>query len=278
VTSNDTVPCSLPLATEPASAYREYAPPPALQEFLICTWTLETRAGGQPHQQRVLPDGCSDIVWFGEAPPVVVGPMTRPVLAMTDAGSKLVGLRFRPEVASRVLGIPAHELTDRDVPLDELWKRSAIDRVSDRMRDERSAEGRAAIAQSLVASRCDAMRPADAVVQRAVSLMTAAECERIEELARHVGISERQLHRRFVASVGYSPKTFQRIVRFQKLLALAEADTRTQLGDVSLAAGYADQAHMTREVVEFAGVTPGALLGKVASALVGSAQTDHAVR
>ena len=122
------------------------------------------------------------------------------------------------------------------------------------------------------------MRPADAVVQRAVSLMTAAECERIEELARHVGISERQLHRRFVASVGYSPKTFQRIVRFQKLLALAEADTRAQLGDVSLAAGYADQAHMTREVVEFAGVTPGALLGKVASALVGSAQTDHAVR
>ena len=88
MTSNDTVPCSLPLATEPASIYREYAPPPALQEFLICTWTLETRAGGQPHQQRVLPDGCSDIVWFGETPPVVVGPMTRPVLATTDAQSE----------------------------------------------------------------------------------------------------------------------------------------------------------------------------------------------
>ena len=277
MTSDDTVPCSLPVATEPASVYREYTPPPALKEFLICTWTLETLAHSQPHEQRVLPDGCSDIVWFGNARPVVVGPMTRPVLATTDAGAKLVGLRFRPEVASRVLGVPAHELTDRDVPLDDLWNRGAIDRASDRIRDERTAAGRAAIAQSLIASRCDGMRPSDSVVQYAVSLLTAAHCERIEELAMHIGISERQLRRRFVASVGYSPKTFQRIVRFQKLLALAEADTRAPLGDVSLAAGYADQAHMTREVVEFAGVTPGALLGKVASALVGSAQTDQAV-
>ena len=277
MTSDDVGPCSLPVATEPASVYREYTPPAALKEFLICTWTLEILARSQPHQQRVLPDGCSDIVWFGDAPPVVVGPMTRPVLATTDAGAKLVGLRFRPEVASRVLGVPAHELTDRDIPLDDLWNRGAIDRASDRIRDERTAAGRAAIAQSLIASRCDATRPRDSVVQYAVSLLTAAHCKRIDELARHLGISERQLHRRFVASVGYSPKTFQRIVRFQKLLALAEADTRAPLGDVSLAAGYADQAHMTREVVEFAGVTPGALLGKVASALVGSAQTDQAV-
>ena len=135
VTSDDTVPCSLPVATEPASVYRGYTPPPALKEFLICTWTLETLARGQPHQQRVLPDGCSDIVWFGHAQPVVVGPMTRPVLATTDAGAKLVGLRFRPEVASRVLGVPAHELTDRDVPLDDLWNPGAIDRASDRIRE-----------------------------------------------------------------------------------------------------------------------------------------------
>ena len=41
MTSDDVVPCSLPVATEPASVYREYTPPAALKEFLICTWTLE---------------------------------------------------------------------------------------------------------------------------------------------------------------------------------------------------------------------------------------------
>lgn len=258
--------------------YREYAPPPAVAEFLICSWTLEAERDGRPHQQRVLPDGCTDIVWFGDTSPVAVGPMSRPVLATIEPGTTLVGLRFRPEVASRVLGLPAHELTDRDLPLSELWRQAIVADTSDRLRDERVAARRVAIAQSLIASRFDAMRGPDPVVNHAVSLLTSGRSGRIQKLATQIGISERHLQRRFMASVGYSPKTFQRIVRFQKLLALAEAGSPTPLGDVSLAAGYADQAHMTREVVEFAGVTPGALLGKVASALVGFAQTDQAVR
>jgi transcriptional regulator GlxA family with amidase domain len=257
--------------------YREYTPAPAVEEFLICSWTLEAGRDGPLHQQRVLPDGCTDIVWIGDASPIAVGPMTRSVLAIIEPGTTLVGLRFRPEVASRVLGIPAHELTDQELPLAELWRRQAVDDTSDRLREERLPQNRVAIAQSLIASRSDAMGGPDALVQDAVSRLTSGRSDRIESLARNIGISERQLHRRFAASVGYSPKTFQRIARFQTLLALAEANTRG-LREVSLAAGYADQAHMTREVVEFAGVTPGALLGKVASALVGSAQADQAGR
>lgn len=258
--------------------YREYTPPPAVADLLICSWTLAVGRDEPVHQQRVLPDGCTDIVWFGDAPPTAVGPMTRPVLATIEPGTTLVGLRFRPEFASRVLGLPAHELTDRDLPLAELWRRPVVDIASDRLRKERVASRRVAVAHSLIVSRSHAIERPDAIVRHAVSRLTSGRSERIAQLARQIGISERQLHRRFEASVGYSPKTFQRIVRFQKLLAIAEAGTRGLLGDVSLAAGYADQAHMTREVVEFAGVTPGALLGRVASALVGSAQSDQAVR
>ena len=258
--------------------YREYAPPPAIAELLICSWTLEVGRDRPVHRQRVLPDGCTDIIWFGDAHAVAVGPMTRPVLETIAPGTTLVGMRFRPEVASRVLGLPANELTDRDIPLSELWRRTLVDDTTDRLREERVPARRVAIAQSLIASRFNAMRRPDPMVHHAVSHLTSGRSGRIEELARRIGISERHLHRRFVASVGYSPKTFQRIVRFQKLLALAEAGSPTPLGDVSLAAGYADQAHMTREVVKFAGVTPGALLGTVASALVGSTQADQAGR
>jgi len=112
--------------------YREYAPPPAVAELLICSWTLEVERDGPRHQQRVLPDGCADIVWFGDASPVAVGPMTRPVLEAVEPGTTLVGLRFRPGVASRVLGVPAHELTDRDVPLDEIWHRRTFQPSSER--------------------------------------------------------------------------------------------------------------------------------------------------
>ena len=141
--------------------------------------------------------------------------MTRPVLATTDAGAKLVGLRFRPEVASRVLGVPAHELTDRDVPLDDLWNPGAID--PSLRSDSRRAHCCGPRCDRAVADRVT-MLHWDRQTQSSmssVSLLTAAHRERIDELAGHLGISERQLHRRFVASVGYSPKTFQRIVRFR---------------------------------------------------------------
>jgi transcriptional regulator GlxA family with amidase domain len=111
--------------------------------------------------------------------------------------------------------------------------------------------------------------PPDPVVQRAASLLASERCERIESLAKSIGLSERHLRRRFTASVGHSPKTFQRMMRFRKLMALAQADPNMTLRELSLSAGYSDQAHMTRDVVEFAGVRPSALLGKHASALIG---------
>jgi transcriptional regulator GlxA family with amidase domain len=192
--------------------------------------------------------------------------MTRSALSISDPGTMLVGLRFRPQVASNVLGVAAQELADRHVPLDQLWKRNAV-QTWERLLERRTATGRVAVAQSLLASRLSAMASLDPLIQHAVSLLSQAPLERVAGLARAVGVTERHLRRRFLAAVGYSPKLFQRILRFQRLLALAKVHRSTCLGDLSFLAGYADQAHMTRDVGEFAGVSPSALLRNVVSAL-----------
>ncbi|HEU5431885.1 MAG TPA: helix-turn-helix domain-containing protein, partial [Thermomicrobiales bacterium] len=84
----------------------------------------------------------------------------------------------------------------------------------------------------------------------------------LDELARQCGISERQLRRRFESSVGYGPKMLQRILRLQRLLWLASGSDGERLGlaGLAIAAGYADQPHMTRETVALTGATPGQLL------------------
>jgi AraC-like DNA-binding protein len=72
-----------------------------------------------------------------------------------------------------------------------------------------------------------------------------------------LGISSRQLQRRFVSAVGYGPKTFHSILRFQRLLSLSgRTSAPRSLARVSAEAGYADQAHMTREVQRFSGAPP----------------------
>jgi AraC-like DNA-binding protein len=317
-TAAEGLPCSLQVDADngPPVVYREYAPRADLKAYVVCTWTLDIRAGRRPHRQNILPDGCSDIIWMGEARPIVVGPMTRPALSTVTDAMTITGVRFRPEAAAAMLGVPANELTDRKIDLDELWRRHVVDAASERLWTQRSADGRINAVQSLIHSRIEssiALRrnEADAlpdpIVQQAIARLAAYRPGGIGEVARQASISERQLRRRFLTAAGYSPKLFQRVVRFQRLLALAKllapasagaalrvsrtlpamtcevklandhSSTRPtqptrltrppRLGDTAHIAGYADQAHMTREVAEFAGVTPSALLGKVDSAL-----------
>jgi transcriptional regulator GlxA family with amidase domain len=93
-------------------------------------------------------------------------------------------------------------------------------------------------------------RPDPLVAAAAAALDRPAT--RVDALADRLAISERQLRRRFEATVGYGPKTLARVLRFQRLLRLAPAP----LVDLALEAGYADQAHMTAEVKRLAGRPP----------------------
>lgn len=78
--------------------------------------------------------------------------------------------------------------------------------------------------------------------------------------ADELGIGARRLHRRSLAAFGYGPKTLARVLRLQRALALARGGT--PLAETAVRAGYADQAHLTRDVRELAGVPPVELLGR----------------
>jgi AraC-like DNA-binding protein len=81
--------------------------------------------------------------------------------------------------------------------------------------------------------------------------------------------SQGRARRRFAAAVGYGPKTFQRVLRLQRVLAQAGRLPRAGASLAALAAeaGYADQAHMSRELLALTGRSPAALLERAASTL-----------
>ena len=85
-------------------------------------------------------------------------------------------------------------------------------------------------------------------------------------LGAALGLGDRQLRRRFLAAVGYGPKTLARVLRFQRLLGLLDGSDGSAWGPSLAAAateaGYADQAHMTTECTRLAGLAPTALLAE----------------
>jgi AraC-like DNA-binding protein len=239
--------------------YRELAPPPALAPWVRCLWELTVPGPGGP--DRVVPDGFMDLVAYGPSV-TLAGPDTGPWPVRRRAGAVAVGVRFHPGAAPSLLGPPAVELRDTRVTLDQLWGRAGAELAERTLAAPSPAARLAVMVAGLTARLDDAGRP-DPLVVAAVARLEAdpAAAARVSGLGPALGLGERQLRRRFLAGVGYGPKTLARVLRFQRLLALLRDDrpARPGLAEVAVQAGYAEQAHMTAECVRLAARSPAAL-------------------
>jgi AraC-like DNA-binding protein len=204
------------------------------------------RRRAEPAVLRVLPDGCVDLIWHDGAL-MVAGPDRYAFVTTSAAGASFVGLRLPPGLGPAILGVPADTLVGQRVPLGEIWTPRAARRAAD------------AVAAGTGAATADALE--DVALRRlvehgpdpvAATIVTALDAGRsVREIALLLDLSERQLHRRCLAAFGYGAKTLGRIRRLQRALAAPATATGAA---AAAAAGYADQAHLARDVRELAGV------------------------
>lgn len=244
------------------SDYWEQAPIRQLEGCVACTWVRRVKDAQDVVEQLVLPDGCIDIIWSSGGSLQVAGPDTRSFTASLDPGSIFVGVRFLPGAAPEVLGEPASALLNARTPLNKLWG-AAADRLLERLMLQATPGQVMSVLQDEIAERASAAKPPDSVVREAIFRLRSPEA-RAAALARHLYLSDRQLRRKLIAAVGYGPKMLHRVLRLQRLLALARSarGRAIPLAQIAGHAGYADQAHMTRDCAELAGLSPRALLNR----------------
>lgn len=209
---------------------------------VACTWEQVTSPG---LEHRVVPDACVDLIWSGERLSIA-GPDTAARMVTLRAGSRLVGVRLRPGAAGAVLGLPASELRDASPDAAEVLGRDVATALLEEL-----AAGSDPHALLRRAIRLRGVAEADPLVSAAVIALRRPRA-RVAEVAGELGVSGRQLQRRVCDAVGYGPKMLGRVLRFRRLHELAPAP----LVELALAAGYADQAHMTAEVTRLAGISP----------------------
>jgi AraC-like DNA-binding protein len=210
--------------------------------LVACTWEQVTAVG---YEQRVVPDGCVDLIWSG-AGLSVAGPDTRARVVALAPGSRLVGVRLRPGAAGAVLALPMCELCDTCPDAADVLEGDVAAALLEALAAGQDAH---ALLRRAVARR--GVREPDPLVLAAVRALGQPRA-RVGVVAEELGVSARQLHRRISDAVGYGPKVLARVLRFRRLQALSPAP----LAELALDAGYADQAHMTAEVTQLAGVSP----------------------
>jgi AraC-like DNA-binding protein len=177
----------------------------------------------------------------------------------TETSWSCIELRLAPLAARRILGWPMHELTNRTLSLDELVPESR--QLADRLREAHAWQERFALVESFLARRlADAAPPAREVAWSVEVLRRSAGRAAIRSLAQEIGWSHRRLITRFREQVGLTPKAFARVVRFDRAAERLRSSSR-KIVEIAYDCGYFDQAHLTREFRELAGVTPAEFRG-----------------
>ena len=199
--------------------YVELAPPLELAPWVATIWRLRSE---RAFPLRVIPDGCMDII-NGD----VVGSLSTAIVADLQPGEDTFGIRLRPGAFTALFGVPASELTDLRVPLEDVVDPRPLRQVA---RDAAPPDPLAA---------------------------AALHASDVRTLAKESGYSERHLHRRILAATGHSPKRLARIGRMQTVLAAGRGESWAR---TAAEFGYHDEAHMVNDVRRLASATPHAML------------------
>jgi AraC-like DNA-binding protein len=258
-------------------SYRTIQPSIANREFVDCYWLLEGRSAPEDIQ-RIVPDGRPELIihlgdsfahqrgaiWEPQPECFFVGQISGPMLLRPTGRTNTLGIRFHPHGASRLFRLPLEELSGRSVPIRDLSP--ALDLELSSVRDLRTTSLQVSQVDRVVQRRLVRSARKDRMVEAAVSAIIASGgVVGTAALADRLGISLRQLQRRFKDEVGIGPKLLSRIQRFQRVFWALESSS--DWVDIAVQCGYFDQAHLINDFRNFAGEAPASLL---------SAETDLA--
>lgn len=242
--------------------YRERPVVPALRRHFVSVWFHRKPSSVAGHS-AVVPDACAGLVWC-RGNLVVAGPDRQVHLETVEPGTTVVGMRFVPGVTATLLKVPASEILGARLPLDCFWRSKARE-LTDVIGD---ATEPLAIAEQLETALAKMAGNFDSPDRRSRLIFTSIAKSRrpgravVPELMSALDCSERTLRRHCESAFGYGPKTLDRVLRIQRLLELARVRPELGLANLAGMAGYADQAHLSREARRLTGLTPMAILGQ----------------
>ncbi len=234
---------------------------PFVKEYLV----IET---GQGMESRTIPDtslvlsfrfrGAIANATNGAAeaiPPAVISGLRKNARVFQYAGSTanlLVILREGGIAA--FTGLPAHELFDRSITSDNVFKGGALREVLERLAEAGHNLTRIALVEDFLLKKLTARKPLPAIGDAIRIIKQYNGAIRVKELAASLHVSQDAFEKRFRALIGSTPKQYASIIRLRNLIE--KYPGYASLTDATYEAGYFDQSHFIKDFRAFTGHTP----------------------
>lgn len=247
------------------------APVVGLRPFVRLVWASRALPGAPNGRgvEHVLPTGAMHlVVRFGAAPlhllepdlvlrgSVIGGARSTAYRKDVSIAVDSVGAMIEPGACAAVLGIPGSEASETHLSLADVWGAAEERRLRERIEECRTLDARLTLFEALLFERVRRSAGVHPIVSQSARALAASPRTTIAELVARSGYSHRVFVKRFHEATGLGPKTYARVLRFQRaVMGVASSDG----GDdarLALDLGYADQAHFCREFREMSGLRP----------------------
>lgn len=251
--------------------YQTFEPSKELDSFVKCYWTLESPKEENPQRQRIVSDGCIEMIFhYGDLYKqytengnsiiqpkcFVIGQLTQPLEIEPTGETGIFSIRFHPEGFMPFATMPIKEMDNRAISLEQLFGKDGTEIESKILNAGTTSEKISRIETFLIQRLADT-DTIDRIVQSTVeTILTANGQVSVEELSKQINISRRQLERKFSSAIGLSPKQLSKTIRLQATLKMLLNKQFTSLTSLAYEGEYYDQAHFIRDFKEFTGLTP----------------------
>lgn len=251
--------------------YQTFEPNPSVNAFVKCYWTLTAPKEMAPQKQRIVPDGCMEMIFhhgdlfrqyaaddsFIVQPKCFVFGQITSTLDIEPTGETgIFAVRFQPAGFMPFVTLPIKQMENRAVSLLELFGEDALG-LEYKILTASSTADRIAIIETFLMNKLIAPDAIDRVIKSSVETIFDLNGQlSVEELSEVTNTHRRKLERRFSTVIGLSPKQLTKIIRLQSAINTLLSTDFNSLTSVAYDADYFDQAHFVKDFKEFTGVSP----------------------
>jgi hypothetical protein len=252
--------------------YQTFQTQPDLEALIKCYWTLEVPIEPAPTKQRILPDGCiemifilgddvkrfiSDDKYIMQPRAMILGQISEPFFVEPTGFVDTFAVRFYPYGFANFTTTPLKNLTDKETDLRLIFGEKPANDLTFKIIHAANTQERIENVESFLLSKLKEQALVDDILKSVIDtiLLTNGSVP-INSIFKGNLSKRRQLERKFSRQVGLSPKQLGKVIRLQAVLKMLHNHESESLTRIAYESQYYDQAHFIKDFKEFTGVTP----------------------
>ena len=250
--------------------YQKFKPSKKFENIVASYWIVQN--ANQDESQRILPDGCIDIIFnlgndllsnnrmesfIPKNRIAITGMMTKFSDVLIGPNSYLFGIRFKPGQLSKLTNHPLDEIKNKIIDAPDIIPEFNIEKL-EQIEEQKNIKNKINSIEIILSKILSAKKlPKDSLISSVTDfILTSSEPLNILELAENHQIGLRQLERRFKSKIGLTIKEFSNTIRFAQTIKSVAQNPNKSLLRIAFDNGYYDHSHLSNEIKKFSGKIP----------------------